>query len=180
MSRKKIARPTHNEQGVSKNLNEQPGPELAGQGSPRDLLKNYLTMQHASTAAIRNGVKTERDTQPVQVRMLKAQIKVLKQVAEQEDRTASDVIRDLVDAYIGYCLTHWPEGDKLDILRATVRANGYYAERMPEAEKALAYSKGEPYREPYSASPKPSWMTNEEYAKEARDRRGPSIPDSHE
>ncbi len=77
---------------------------------------------------IRNGVKTERDTQPVQVRMLKAQIKVLKQIAAQEDRTASDVIRELVDYYIEQCLRDWPEGDALSILQSTIRQAGYWAE----------------------------------------------------
>jgi hypothetical protein len=74
---------------------------------------------------IRNGVKTERDTQPVQVRMLKAQIKVLKQVAEQEDRTASDVIRDLVDDYLAYCLRTWTDPDKRMILETTLRQQDY-------------------------------------------------------
>jgi hypothetical protein len=75
--------------------------------------------------AIRHGVKSERDTQPVQVRMLRAQIRVLKQVAEQEGRNSSDVIRDLVDAYIAYCVNTWPEGPRLDILRAALRAEEY-------------------------------------------------------
>ncbi len=78
--------------------------------------------------AIRNGVKTERDTQPVQVRMLRAQIKVLKQIAAQEERTASDVIRELVDRYIEECLRTWPEGDRLDILQSTIRQAGYWDE----------------------------------------------------
>lgn len=78
--------------------------------------------------AIRNGVKTERDTQPVQVRMLKAQIKVLKQIAAQEERTASDVIRELVDRYIEECLRTWAPGDRLDILQSTIRQAGYWEE----------------------------------------------------
>ncbi|MBV8272799.1 MAG: hypothetical protein JO067_11075 [Cupriavidus sp.] len=98
--------------------------------------------QAAATPAIRNGVKTERDTQPVQVRMLKSQQKVLKQLAEQEDRTSSDIIRDLVDAYIAYCLKHWPKGDKLDILRSTVRATNYAAERHGSADVAIAWATG--------------------------------------
>ncbi|CAB3746452.1 hypothetical protein [Paraburkholderia humisilvae] len=77
---------------------------------------------------IRNGVKTERDTQPVQVRMLKAQIKVLKQIASQEDRTASDIIRELVDQYIEHCLKSWPDGDALSILQSTIRQTGYWEE----------------------------------------------------
>lgn len=117
-------------------------------------------------ATIRHGVKSERDTQPVQVRMLRAQVKVLKQVAEQEGRNSSDVIRDLVDAYIAHCLTHWPEGDRLDILRATVRANGYHAEHHPKAERVLAWLSGEKYKAPYGAEQKPDWISDEEWAKQ--------------
>jgi hypothetical protein len=85
----------------------------------------FAAERRAHDAAIRHGVKSERDTQPVQVRMLKSQIKVLKQVAEQEDRSTSDVIRELVDAYIAHCLETWEEGPRLDILRATLRAEQY-------------------------------------------------------
>lgn len=74
---------------------------------------------------IRHGVKTERDTQPVQVRMLTSQIKVLKQIAEQENRSSSDVIRELVHGYIQHCLDTWTDEDARLILRATARQSGY-------------------------------------------------------
>ncbi|QQC64486.1 hypothetical protein [Paraburkholderia ginsengisoli] len=79
----------------------------------------------AVVSAIRNGIKTVRDTQPVQVRMLTSQIKVLKQIAEQESRTSSEVIRELVDRHIKHCLDTWPDGDAKLILRATARQSGY-------------------------------------------------------
>jgi hypothetical protein len=76
-------------------------------------------------ASIRNGIKTDRDTQPVQVRMLKAQIAVLKQIAALEGCTTSDIIRFLVDGYIDCCLRDWPEGDAKEILFHTVDLNEY-------------------------------------------------------
>ncbi|NML98768.1 ribbon-helix-helix protein, CopG family [Paraburkholderia sp. RP-4-7] len=104
---------------------------LAKEDSDGALNEPDVSMLPASSLpppAIRNGVKTERDTQPVQVRMLKAQIKVLKQIAAQEERSASDVIRELVDRYIEECLRTWPEGDRLDILQSTIRQAGYWDE----------------------------------------------------
>ncbi|BAO86018.1 putative uncharacterized protein [Caballeronia cordobensis] len=127
----------------------------------------------AEAQRIRNGVKTERDTQPVQIRMLKAQVKVLKQIAEQEDRSSSDVIRDLVDAYIAHALTKWPKGHKLDILRSTVQANGYVAENHPSAERTLAWLRGEKYVPPTGLEKRPSWMSAEEWAKEQQESNGP-------
>lgn len=90
--------------------------------------------QLADVPAIRHGVKTERDTQPVQVRMLTAQIKVLKQIAEQENRTSSDVIRELVDGYIQHCLDTWTNEDARLILKATARQAGY----LKETERVTA------------------------------------------
>uniref|UniRef100_E1T9Y8 Uncharacterized protein n=1 Tax=Burkholderia sp. (strain CCGE1003) TaxID=640512 RepID=E1T9Y8_BURSG len=101
--------------------------ENAGE-SPMEPDVSMLPASALPSPAIRNGVKTERDTQPVQVRMLKAQIKVLKQIATQEERSASDVIRELVDRYIEECLRTWPEGDRLDILQSTIRQAGYWDE----------------------------------------------------
>lgn len=104
---------------------------LAEENADESSKEPDVSMLPASTLpapAIRNGVKTERDTQPVQVRMLKAQIKVLKQIATQEERSASDVIRELVDRYIEECLRTWPEGDRLDILQSTIRQAGYWDE----------------------------------------------------
>lgn len=90
-----------------------------------DTIKQHLGIPRAP--AIRNGVKTERDTQPVQVRMLKAQLKVLKQIASQENRTTSDIIRDLVDAYVWKCYTEWQDGsDAKTILTTTMRQAGYF------------------------------------------------------
>lgn len=90
-----------------------------------DLLKARIGVAQDSPAAIRHGVKTERDTQAVQVRMLKSQIKVLKQIAEQENRSASDVIREVVHGYIMHCLDTWPNDDAKLILQATARQTGY-------------------------------------------------------
>ncbi|SFU22716.1 ribbon-helix-helix protein, CopG family [Paraburkholderia aspalathi] len=81
--------------------------------------------QASRVDAIRHGVKTERDTQPVQVRMLTSQIKVLKQIAEQENRSSSDVIRELVHGYIQHCLDTWTDDDAKLILKATARQSGY-------------------------------------------------------
>lgn len=80
----------------------------------------------AQPATIRHGVKTDRDTQPVQVRMLKSQIQVLKQIAAQEGRSSSDVVRELVDNYIMECLESWEDSDARTILEATIRQTGYY------------------------------------------------------
>jgi hypothetical protein len=132
--RKKIDRPSEQSNAQPMDLSLLLKAKLAKQG---------VEPQEAAPA-IRNGIKTERDTQPVQVRMLKAQLGVLKQVATQEGRTASDVIRDLVDAYIACCLNNWKEGPQLDILRASVRAEGYYAARHASAEKAVADASGTP------------------------------------
>ncbi|WP_244807912.1 ribbon-helix-helix protein, CopG family [Caballeronia zhejiangensis] len=129
--------------------------------------------QGAEAQRIRNGVKTERDTQPVQIRMLKAQVKVLKQIAEQEDRSSSDVIRDLVDAYIAHALTKWPKGHKLDILRSTVQANGYVAENHPSAERTLAWLRGEKYLKPTGLKEKPDWYTDDEWAAEQAEHDKP-------
>lgn len=108
--------------------NEEFMKQQASQESAMDALR--------AAATIRHGIKSERDTQPVQVRMLKAQLKVLKQVAEQENRSSSDVIRDLVDAYIAHCLETWQEGPRLDILRATLRAEEYQPKYPIEAAHA--------------------------------------------
>ncbi|MGF6697865.1 hypothetical protein OKW38_002477 [Paraburkholderia sp. MM5496-R1] len=126
-------RKTINRAGQSKEIER-----LAAESSEPSRNEPDVSMLPAKplpSSAIRNGVKTERDTQPVQVRMLKAQIKVLKQIAAQEDRTASDVIRELVDRYIEECLRSWPEGDRLDILQSTIRQTGYWEEfeRAPSA-----------------------------------------------
>ncbi|WP_075359819.1 hypothetical protein [Caballeronia sordidicola] len=74
---------------------------------------------------IRNGVKTDRDTQPVQVRMLKSQIKVLKAIASNEGRTSSDVVRELVDGYIRYVRLTEKDPDRLEILLSTIRLTKY-------------------------------------------------------
>lgn len=99
----------------ARRLKEQWATEKAEQGDLAEELKRR----------IRHGVKSERDTQPVQIRMLKAQTKVLKQVAEQEGRNSSDVIRDLVDAYITHCVETWPEGPRLNIVRSSLQAEEY-------------------------------------------------------
>lgn len=127
----------------------------------------------AEAQRIKNGVKTERDTQPVQIRMLKAQVKVLKQIAEQEDRSSSDVVRDLVDAYIAHALTKWPKGHKLDILRSTVQANDYTAEHHPKAERTIAWLRGDKYVAPTGLDKKPSWMTAKEWEAEQQESDGP-------
>lgn len=91
------------------------------------------------TDAIRHGVKADRDTQPVQVRMLKAQIKVLKQLASLEDRNASEVIRELVDGYIRYCVMNWPKGEALDILQSTISLAGYHEEHDRELDRIMEW-----------------------------------------
>jgi hypothetical protein len=71
--------------------------------------------------------------------MLKSQIKVLKAVATLEDRTASEVIRELVDGYIHYCLMNWKESEALDILKSTVRLAEYDAEAGQEGKRVLEW-----------------------------------------
>ncbi|MGQ7938249.1 hypothetical protein [Paraburkholderia sp. D1E] len=74
---------------------------------------------------IKNGVKTERNTQPVQVRMLKSQIKVLKAIGDIEDRTASAILRELADGYIRYKRLTETDPDKLAILLSTISLTKY-------------------------------------------------------
>lgn len=139
-TRNKISRPSTASKKLYTRAGDGPGDSPFGERTDAEhkAVKAELARQKAAFEAeanqrtaeigkllIRHGVKSERDTQPVQVRMLKAQIKVLKQIAEQEDRSTSDVIRDLVDAYISHCLDSWKDGPRLDILRSTVRAENY-------------------------------------------------------
>ncbi|WP_250451066.1 ribbon-helix-helix protein, CopG family [Caballeronia sp. ATUFL_M2_KS44] len=152
-ARKRISRRTDNKGGkVYTRAGEGPGespfadvPESKKQAMLADLRRQQEAFrkeqEERSNSAdylnpIRHGVKSERDTQPVQVRMLKAQLKVLKQVAEQENRSSSDVIRDLVDAYIAHCLETWEEGPRLEILRATLRAEEYQPRYPADSARA--------------------------------------------
>jgi hypothetical protein len=96
--------------------------------------KEQIEDARAYRRAIRNGIKTDRDTQPVQVRMLVSQLAVLKQISNLEGRTTSDIIRFLVDGYIDYCIHHWPEGDALDILMGAVRLSGYEPPEFSQAD----------------------------------------------
>lgn len=92
---------------------------------PPEKRQEAIEDARAFRRAIRNGIKTERDTQPVQVRMLKAQIAVLKQIAALEQRTTSEIIRMLVDGYIEHCSDTWPDGYAAKILASTISLNGY-------------------------------------------------------
>lgn len=74
---------------------------------------------------IQNGVKTDRDTQPVQVRMLKSQIKVLKVIAGMEDRSTSAIIRELVDGYIRYKRLSEPDDEKRQVLQHMISITKY-------------------------------------------------------
>jgi hypothetical protein len=74
---------------------------------------------------IQNGIKTERNTQPVQVRMLKSQIEVLKAIARVEDRTSSAILRELADGYIRYKRLTESDPDKLQILVSTIKLTKY-------------------------------------------------------
>lgn len=148
-TRNRIRRPAAPSEPVYTRAGDGPGESIFSDMSEDEKLKGKeeLRKQEAAFAAerasrpvpaIRHGVKSERDTQPVQVRMLRAQLKVLKQIAEQEDRSTSDVIRELVDAYIAHCTKHWKKGPHLDILLATIRAENYFAEGHYGSDRAVA------------------------------------------
>lgn len=50
-------------------------------------------------SAIRQGVKSERETMPMQVRMFKDQIRLLKAASFIEGRTQADILRTVLAEY---------------------------------------------------------------------------------